>query len=580
MFSASTPIAQLSCSSIKQSDIRNLSRQAAPDIDGWIAQAKQLQADIERSKATAREIVEQAEAGRTLHSKIEDASNQVALLEKELAFNGTLSNTLADIKTASDIVDSAKDASIAQEILVALDGLEEVDKILASNRARSNTKVHGLLQSRIKSVRDDLIEETMSRWHALVRFNDNHSRITIQSTIKRECDFQCARPLLTYPNLGDSHPASMNDVATALIRLDLLDSVLGGFCKDFVKFVRSCFALGKNKTFGLLRFNVTEDEGTLEKEFVPKKPPIESALENFEKIIQWLDKFLPPQMTTTLSSDLLPSLISQFIKDWLEPGIPSSLKGMQDFEAILEKISDTAESIGKFGWAGREDLVDWVDTAPRTWLTKRRERALDAARQTMLKNLSETRVVERVETEIVSKDDVIEGEPEKANDEWDSAWDDADGKILRPTQPAETKDEEDEDTSAWDEDDSTIPHPTKSPEPKNEEDEDTSAWDTEDGLENHNAQDPLQSADREVNGNEEEAWGWGDDNQESPKVSKTPTRSKKQHPKMDGSDAGAHASAEREITLRETLTVTLVPDGILEIVLQVVADAENLAKPE
>ncbi|KAG9901669.1 hypothetical protein KCU94_g7814, partial [Aureobasidium melanogenum] len=49
-----------------KTDIRSLSKDIAPDVDGWIAQAKKLQADIEQSKATARDIVAQAEAGKAL----------------------------------------------------------------------------------------------------------------------------------------------------------------------------------------------------------------------------------------------------------------------------------------------------------------------------------------------------------------------------------------------------------------------------------------------------------------------------------------------------------------------------------
>ena len=339
--------------------------------------------------------------------------------------------------------------------------------------------------------------------------------------------------------------------------MELLDHAIGRFCKDFTRTVRCRFSLGKNRTSESLEFKESTDGYVLERGPGSDGAHVGHALEDLNKIIYWLSRILPLKITSPLASMLLPSLISRFIKDWLETAIPLSLAEMKDFENLLEAISDTAESIGRLGWAGREELVEWVDTAPRTWLTKRRERTLDDARRMMLNGLNEKKVVQRVETEMVTKDDIIRGGTERTDDDWDAAWDEGEDKSFQPPPPENVEDEDDQDASAWD---------------------------TEDEAKENNVIAPPQAASKETTENDEEdTWGWGDDEQDSSEVSKSPVEAKKQNPKINGSGhtlARSSGAAEREVTLKETLTVTSVPDGILEIVTQIVSDAEGLTKPE
>ncbi|KAL9063892.1 MAG: hypothetical protein Q9157_008043 [Trypethelium eluteriae] len=525
-----------------KTDIRDLSREAAPDIDGWIAQAKQLQADIERSKATAREIVQQAEAGKALQSNIDDASSKVGLLQNELAFNGTLSETLVRIKDTKRLLDEAQGAAVARDVITAINKLENVDQSTVGKGSLGSARVSGLLQNRVKSLRNDLIEETLRRWNMLITFDYSRSRVVICNKIEQE----------------GSRSISIADVAMALVKLDLLEVTIGRFCKDLIRTIRSRFATGKSKTSGPVEFTQVEEQDILEMGPGSDNDGVGHALEDFIKIIKWLTKCLPSMITTSLSSMLLPPLISQFIKDWLQLTIPLSLEGMRDFENALEKISDTAESIGNLGWAGREELVEWVDAAPRTWLTKRREATLDAARRVMLIGLKETKTVERVETEMVAKDDVLGGGTEQTNDDWDEAWEEGENRDPQgPSSPI--KDHEDE------------------------EDEDASAWDMEDDAEESKANNQPHATKIDTSGANEEdddAWGWNEEDQGSPNATKSPIEIKKQEPKMNGSKPITARPTEREVTLKETLTVTSVPDGILEVILQVIADAEGLAKPE
>jgi centromere/kinetochore protein ZW10 len=79
-----------------QTEIRQISRESAPDVETWIANAKALQADIEKSRKLSSEIVRQAEALET--HPIEEHEAHVEFLQKEVRFNAQLGEALQSIK--------------------------------------------------------------------------------------------------------------------------------------------------------------------------------------------------------------------------------------------------------------------------------------------------------------------------------------------------------------------------------------------------------------------------------------------------------------------------------------------------
>ena len=104
-----------------------------------------------------------------------------------MAFNSTLSDTLARIRKTTRLLDDAQGAALSKDVLAALDKLEEAGKTLAGKSSLGSTTVSGLVQNRIKVLRDDLREETKRRWNALVSVHDSHSRIAIRDSIERKC---------------------------------------------------------------------------------------------------------------------------------------------------------------------------------------------------------------------------------------------------------------------------------------------------------------------------------------------------------------------------------------------------------
>jgi centromere/kinetochore protein ZW10 len=169
-----------------QGELRQLSRQSAPDIDGWITQAKQLQVDIERSKATAREIVQGAEAGKTLDAHVKDASSKVDLLRKELDFNVTLAGTLEQLQIISGLLDGAQNAASEGELSDSLEKLGNARKVIDQLDSFENTRFAGLVQRRATQLRDILVGRVQEYWHGMVKFTPAERNVTIHGELKGE----------------------------------------------------------------------------------------------------------------------------------------------------------------------------------------------------------------------------------------------------------------------------------------------------------------------------------------------------------------------------------------------------------
>lgn len=151
----------------------------APDVDGWIAQAKKLQADIERSKATAREIVAQAQAGKKLQEEADDASSKTGLLEKEVAFSASLFETLERIKAACAILDLAQDAVVHGDIKTALARHKEVDRVIVDLAPMENTRAYSLLYARNRDLRAALVDNTTNYAKALIDISVSGRSVTV-----------------------------------------------------------------------------------------------------------------------------------------------------------------------------------------------------------------------------------------------------------------------------------------------------------------------------------------------------------------------------------------------------------------
>lgn len=278
---------------------------------------------------------------------------------------------------------------------------------------------------------------------------------------------------------------------------------------------------------------------------------IMSVLDDIWSILEFLDARLPATLCSPLSELLLPPLIENIIISRLSSCVPIRIDEMPFFQQLLDRVSKLADQIDALHWSGSTAaLKEWVQSAPRTWLAKRRETSLGAVRTLLFTKLKERNTVERVETQMVTKGDALmSGHQDGSDDAWDEAWNEEPSSPVNANGPSsiEVADDED-DASAWDIDDDQPEQAPASEAPANED-----------------------AAEDDVDA---DAWGWGDEEQGVQQEAKLAV-DKNSHA-APNTQASAQPSTEREITLRETYTVTAVPDGILEIIRQSVADAETL----
>lgn len=500
-----------------QSEIRGLSKTAAPDIDSWISRAKELQADIQRSRETARQIVEEHEAGKELHAKVEDARKKVELLEKEVAFEETLGGTLEHIMHVNGLLDRVQDEAVKEDVRAALEHLEQAKSRIGALDGLRDSKACGLLQGRATQLKQDLSETTCKLWNARIKINQDAQAVVIGQVGVGEMDLEAL-------------VASAQD-------LDIFDSLIQRLSKDLE---RTIFRprLHMDSRGEVAKATVSSVElSTAQRQ---DDASCDSLFADVHAALEFFTERLPATVIAPLSESLMPALMQQLEESWLEPAVPLDIAEMPSFQDVLAGVQKLATDIDRLGWRGSGRLHDWVRNAPRTWLTKRRENLLGDVRNLVFTGLRETRVVERVETQMMSKTDhqALQGGGGN-DDDWDTAWDEP----QEDANPAE---------------------------PAGQDDDDVSAWDTGDADENR-ADEPV------AGGDDSDAWGWGDEEQPAPSPAPLKPATAQGTTVNGGQPSGSDG---REVTLRETFTVTSVPEGVLEIVQKLIADAQTLAGPD
>lgn len=331
--------------------------------------------------------------------------------------------------------------------------------------------------------------------------------------------------------------SSIEDLIATSKGLGDYDGTIKKLAKDFERaIVRPRLAVSRDGRVG----SVTVDGTSIQCQQATEEADSHALFEDLTKVIEWLRKSLPSEIAELLWKNLSASLISRLEDTWLDAAVPLDIADMPAFQEVLADVSSFADQVDSFGTNESRTLRTWVQSAPRTWLTKRRETVLGEVRKLVFTGLRETKVVERVETQMVSNEDTL-GDAD--DDEWDTAWDETEEQP--PALPQRQQD-------------------TAKPE---DDDDEASAWGADD--------DDDVDAPKENGNDEDDAWGWGDGEESA---GQKPTTPKKSPSKPNGESRSK--PAEREMTLREQFTVTAIPDLILSLLQQIIADAQSLAKPE
>ena len=512
--------------------IRSVSRSTAGDIDTWIARARELQVDIQRSRDTARELVKEAEAGEKLKADVQDKASKVQLLEKEVAFNETLTGTLEHVRYANGLLHRAQEEAVKGNVETALSKLEDAEASIAGLEGLDGSRPVAVLQQRAAQLREGLVEAATECWNALIHVNVEEKKVKI-----RRDGLAAAVPEAAVPEI------SLDAIVTAVKGLDVFDSLVQKLAKDIDRAISKPRMMPDEKE-QVAKVAMSDTELSC----ATKTSDLHSGslFHDLRNILSFLSTNLPPSLARPLSLHLIPALARRLETHWLDPAVPVDISGMDAFQALLDSVSGLFEQIRDLGWDGSDTLQEWVESAPRLWLTKRREAVLGEVRDWVFKGLRERKTVERVETRMVKNEDVGLSQGNAAGgheggDDWDDAWDD---EHSRPEPPSK-QENVDEDASAWDLDDDEI----------SEKVEEGSA----DG------------------GEDDDAWGWGDDETSSQKPP-SPVATKKSPSKAPV--AANDRPAEQELTLRETFTTTAIPSSILNILQSNISDAQTLANPE
>jgi centromere/kinetochore protein ZW10 len=516
-----------------QDEIRTVSREAASDVDGWITQARKLQDDIKRSQDTAKEIVQQAEASKDHTARVQDAASKLSLLHSEVTYNESLAQVVEQLRDISALLDSAQDAAVHGHVMHAIERLEDVDTAFQRLGPFQTTRVVGVLKNKEAQMKKAVVETVTESWNGLIQVDFSNNKISLKEFVER---------VIT---------VDIQSVVDQAKKLDLFDGFLSRFARDFDKIILSRrLALGTDKVVSA--FEIDGDDIRLAGAI--NDGSVKATLGDLQSIAEYLSTRLPPTVAVPLSSKLMPIMASQFISNLLLPAVPLSTDGVPEFQDMLSYVLGFVEYLDELEWSGQERLTEWVDKSAEIWLAKQKEAAIAKLQKSLPHLAQEKKVVERVETQVISKGDALHTKSEDQDDDWGEEWGDEEEPSKEKEEP-KPEDVEEEDMSAWGIDDDEpvedSTHGSKSEGKKPEEEEDAEDWGDE----------------------------WGDDEVKSAPASEKQSRSPEQR-KRTGKSASQKPTTEQQVTLKETYTVTAIPDSIIGIILQVVADVETLNSPE
>ena len=502
--------------------------------------------------------MQEAEASKRLQDAVQDASNKADLLRKELGYNEALAATIDSIQIIAGQLDAAQDAIAEGELEQGLQKLEEAGRTLSRLDPLRNMRFSSLLHRRRTQMTSLLTDKVQDCWNKMVEVRPREREISLRTQGDGKVFGQSFE---TLSNRLKVVAMDISTVADLMSRLGVLEKTISRLHSDLDNIIispRFSLAIDRAKFAIQLRGNTIQVSGPVE------SSDVADAIRDLRQVLDFLNQKLPEPVFRPLLDRMLPSLILQLVDSWLNPLIPVSLDELAHFDGTIQTISELASYISAFkiSLPSDADLSSWIDELPSSWMARRREAALADMRNACYKAVKIKKVVERSETQTVAHDDALVAN-DKADDAWNEDWDDEDAEQGSHSETAATNpkagenEEEDEDASAWGLEEDEAPVPQEEEAERNPEAAHT------DG------------------GDEEDAWGWGDEaGQEaavvqkstSPNFPKPEKKAKSPHKKVQAST--------REITLRETYTVTRIPETIIELISHIIRDAEVLSSPK
>lgn len=326
----------------------------------------------------------------------------------------------------------------------------------------------------------------------------------------------------------------------------------------------------------------------------------ESLLSDLERILAFISQKLPADLLRPLVNVMMNDIVSKLTREWLNPAVPSGLRDLDQFQALVSKLKDFCEELQRSGYTGFEQIQDWASKAPTIWLEKCRETSLNSVRVNLTGGIGQSKRVEKIERQMVSIAEGKElsrtgaGAVADTNDwgeGWGEAWDD--DKANEPATEANDQKEvpggdDDDAADAWGWDDNEDANKdTKMEEAPAQKgaaeaedgDDGADAWgwgDDGDANEDENqAVEANKTAETQGEDDGADAWGWGDDGDAAaptaPAPAPTSTARKTRRPSKVKEET-------RELVFKETYSISSMPEPVLELIFSILEDGAALTK--
>lgn len=535
-----------------QAEIHTINTETAPDVATWRANAASLQDDIQRSRHLANAIIRQADEPVISGEAINDAAEKVAFLQAELTYNTRVREALTAIKEVSGILYQADQACSERRILDALRLLEKAWDKLDALPVGKGVRVARVLDTRAFELKNTVHEVFEHVWKALVHVDVGNRTILINQTREGEAMSltDAVIGLKSYKEVDQRMAHLWHELDQAIVgpRLDFDSPSLPGIGTEG---------------------DILRAEGQADKS-------IDALFADMDKVFTYFAEKLPPDLIDSISALMIPEIVSRIISMWLDSAVPASLKQMGLFESIMAIAKRFCARLTELKFAGFNELQDWVEDAPKVWLAKCRETALDTVRTRLSEGLGSSKQVERIEKQMVSRAEGQElaAAPATAaaaeDDDW-AAWDD------------EGDQQEDESQNVPPQEAAKAPQTTEAPKIAEAfDDEVADAWgwneevDAADAPDASNAPETSETPsepDKEAEDDDAaDAWGWGDeDAHEEPQI----------QPTAQQPAAPAHPPAQqREMILKETYNISSMPEPVLQLIFAILEDGATLTNDE
>ncbi len=483
----------------------------------------------------ANEIIRQSEAPDVSGEAILDAEEKVEFINREVQYSQQLHEVLRGIKRVNGLLNQAEQALVEKRILESLRFLEESWAALDNVNAARSTRVMRLLDVRAFELKSSAYQVFNEIWKSMVNVDVDSCKITIRDKSEdgKMSLADAAIGLKAYKEVDERLEQLWHNLNTSIVtpRMDYHATSL-----------KSISANADELSFS-----------------GPTDHSIDNLLTDLETILLFVAKKLPADLLPNFSSQMVADLIPKLIDEWLNTVVPSSLQNMDMFQHVIQRTQQFCAALSESGYSGLERISTWAEKAPMTWLGKCRDTALDGVRNRLAGGIGEPKQVEKIEKHMVTV---------------------AEGKELATTgagAAADTADWDENWGDAWDEKEPTAEAAQDSEDTPMEDDDGADAWGGwgEDADEN---QDPAKLDTAVGDDDGANAWGWDDDAAAEPGPKAKPAARPKTAKALPKSRPQANET--RELILKETYSISSMPEPVLELIFSILEDGMALTKED